>query len=511
MDFKRKTNAIRNTRWGILQKIVNTLFPFLVRTILIYKLSAEYAGLSELFVSVLSVLSLTELGFSNAIVYSMYKPIAENDTKKICALLNLYRRAYWGIGTVIFISGLVILPFIPYFIKDGIPADANLYVLFLIYLINNVISYFLYGYKTSLLSAHQREDINSRNKLIYNLILYGVQCISLLVFKDYYIYALLIPLATILLNVLNNNAVNRMFPDYKPEGVLNSEEKEELKKNIVGIMIWKIGGATRNAFDSIALSMYLGLVVVAIYNNYLYVVNGMTAFLSVILTSIIAGIGNKIVVESPERNYEDFRQFNFFYMWISGWCAVCMMCLFQPFMRIWMGKELVFPNHIMFLFCYYFMMLKQGDIGSVYYQAAGLWWEGKLRSVVEVFLNLVLNFILGYYLGAAGIIIATIISWTFGYFYGSQFIFTKYFKNGRLKYYFFDNLLYMLVTGIVGVCTFAVYGGLMRGCANDIPELLAGVAISIVLPNIMFVLIYGLSRRYRMYIRQAVNLVKARK
>ena len=108
MKIERTKNAIRNTKWGFLQRIINIFLPFVVRTILIYILGAEYAGLSSFFTSILSILSLAELGFSNAIVYNMYKPIADDDKEKICALLNVYRKAYLVIGTIIFCAGVAL-------------------------------------------------------------------------------------------------------------------------------------------------------------------------------------------------------------------------------------------------------------------------------------------------------------------------------------------------------------------------------------------------------------------
>ena len=367
MKIERTKNAIRNTKWGFLQRLANILLPFVVRTVLIHTLGAEYGGLSSLFTSILSILSLTELGFSSAIVYSMYKPIAEDDRDKICALLNVYRKAYLVIGSIILAIGLMLVPVLSKLIKDDVPADVNLYVLYAIYLINNVISYFLYGYKTSLLSAHQREDVLSKNILLYTLALDGAQCVVLLAFKDFYLFTILIPLSTVLLNILNNRAVSQMFPDYRPRGTIGTADRDELKKNLTGLMFSKVGAATRNTFDSIVVSMFLGLTSVAMYNNYFYIVSGVNAFLVVLMNAITAGVGNKIAVDSPESNYEDFNMFHFLYMWLAGWCTVCMMCLYQPFMRLWMGESLMFPNYIMFFFCYYFMMMKQGDISSVYY------------------------------------------------------------------------------------------------------------------------------------------------
>ena len=110
MKIERTRNATRNIIWGIIEKIASLLFPFFVRTIMIKALGSEYLGLSSLFTSILSVLSISELGIGTAIVFSMYKPIAEDDNDTLCALLNAYRTVYRIIGLIILGIGVIIVP-----------------------------------------------------------------------------------------------------------------------------------------------------------------------------------------------------------------------------------------------------------------------------------------------------------------------------------------------------------------------------------------------------------------
>lgn len=179
-----------------MQRMVGIILPFIVRTILIYSLGASYAGLNGLFASVLSVLSLAELGVSNAIAYSMYKLVSEGDTYHVCALLNVYRRAYRIIGAVILSLGVALLPFLRYLIHGSVPEDINIYLLFCIYLINTVISYFLFGYKSCILSVNQRQDVISKISIFSRTLLQISQVILLLCCKNYYLYVVVIPLIT---------------------------------------------------------------------------------------------------------------------------------------------------------------------------------------------------------------------------------------------------------------------------------------------------------------------------
>ena len=91
MQINRTDNAVRNMFFGIIQKTVNIIMPFITRTVMIETLGANYLGLNSLFTSVLQVLNLAELGVGNAMIFSMYKPIAEDDKETICALMKLYR------------------------------------------------------------------------------------------------------------------------------------------------------------------------------------------------------------------------------------------------------------------------------------------------------------------------------------------------------------------------------------------------------------------------------------
>ena len=151
-------------------------------------MGVQYLGLNSLFTSILQVLNLAELGVGSAMVYSMYKPIAEDDGERICALMKLYRTYYRIIGLVVGIIGIIILPFIPKLIKSDLPEDVNVYILYLLHLSATVFSYWLFAYKNSLLQAHQRNDVISKVTFIFETIKYAIQLLILIFLKNYYIY-----------------------------------------------------------------------------------------------------------------------------------------------------------------------------------------------------------------------------------------------------------------------------------------------------------------------------------
>ena len=171
MIIKKTKNAVKSVVAGFISKIISILFPFVIRTVILMKLGEQYIGLSGLFGAVLNVLNLAELGFTTAIIFSMYKPIADDDQTTIKALLNAYRKIYRVIAIVVLLAGLIVMPFLPHLIDGGYPADINLYILFSIYLANTVIGYLFFAYKSALLIAHQRNDIQSNVHSIINILM----------------------------------------------------------------------------------------------------------------------------------------------------------------------------------------------------------------------------------------------------------------------------------------------------------------------------------------------------
>lgn len=495
MKLEKTKNARRNILFGSLNKVITMFLPFVVRSVIIYALSAQYLGLNSLFSSILQVLNLTELGFSSAMVYSMYKPIAENDDETICALLNFYRKIYFIIGCVVLSLGLLLLPFLDKLISGDIPDNINIYILYLCYLVNTVLSYMMFAYRSSLLNAHQRTDIISNINTITLGSMYLLQIVLLIATKNYYTYVLMMPAFTILNNLIVAAVSRKYYPQYKCKGALNSTLISGIKRQTAGLMVNKICAVSRNSLDNIFVSTFLGLAATAMYGNYYYIMNAIIAILMVISNGLLAGVGNSIVTESPEKNYSDLKKINFVYMWFAGWCTICLICLYQPFMKLWVGEKLMFPNIVAVAFGIYFYALEMGVVRGVYSDAAGLWWENRYRAIIETIVNLILNYVLVKYFGILGIVVATLISLlVINFGFGSQIVFKYYFKNKKLHEYFMYQMYYAFVTFVLGGTTYYI--------ANSIKmDGVAGLALKFLIcccvPNILYVLVYHRTNEYK--------------
>lgn len=487
----------------MIEKIASLLLPFITRTVMIKALGAEYLGLSSLFTSVLSVLSISELGFGTAIVFSMYKPIAEDDNDTLCALLNVYKKVYHVVGAVILVIGLAVTPFLKYLIKGDYPADINLYILYFIYLFNTVISYFLYAYKGALFSAYQRNDLASKRSTFINVASNVFKIVVLLLFHNYYVYVIIIPLATIATNLANAFLANKMFPDVVCRGTISQEMKDGIKKRIMGLVSFKIYNVIFASVDTIVISAFLGLTQLAIYNNYYYIQTSIIGFLVILTSSITAGVGNKMVTNSSDENYTDFKKFTFANGWLCSWCAVCMICLYQHFMQWWMGKDLVFPFDTMILMVLYFLLPRVTTMTYTYREAAGLWWEDRFRPLVATAVNLIVNIILVQIIGMNGVIISTLIcSICINIPWGTYILFKNYFKRSPVEY-FKQIIYYVFVTAVTAGCTWFICSFLPD---EGIVSMVLKGLICVVISNIILWIFYHRMKEYE-YTKQLVKKV----
>lgn len=453
VNFNRSVNARRNIVFAFLNRSINILVPFIVRTVMIQVLGIEYLGLDSLFVSILQILNLAELGIGEAIIFSIYKPIVDNDKNKICALLFLYKKIYIIIGFIILIVGLIILPFVHCFIHGNIPNDINIQILFLIYLFNTVFTYWFFAYKACLIRAFQRSDIISKIETKSKCLLYILQLIGLCLFKSYYMYIIVLPLTTVIYNLFINNYYESNFGDYKISGNVDKKTKNELKYNVIGSAVGKICITTRNALDSIFISAYIGLAVTALYANYYYVIQALTVAVSILITSLTAIVGNCIAVKTITENYYDMIKLNFVYMWICSCLSISLYSLLQDFIFIWLGDKCLLDSEMVLAMVFYFYVMKMGDVRSLYFIGSGLYWHQRYISIGEILCNLVLNVLLINILGLLGVVLATIIALLiFNFAFGTQIVFKYYFRNIKMKQYYLQHLIYMsfsLCSGIV--------------------------------------------------------------
>jgi O-antigen/teichoic acid export membrane protein len=449
----RIQNSLKNMTFGLFGQVIISFAGFIVRTVFIKILGIEYLGLNGLFTSILVMLSVANLGFDSAIIYSLYKPLADKDHRKIQALMNLYKNAYRIVGIVVLVIGLLIVPFLPLIIGREIEIE-NIYTIYLLFLLNSVLSYFVI-YKKSIIIADQKKYIISKIHTFLTLILNLVQIIQLVIVGDYLLYLIIQIILNFGENVFVALKANRLYPFLKEKNhaKLSNEERKRFFENLYALMLYKLSGVVISGTDNIIISVFLGVHFVGLYSNYLLILGTVVMILSFIFSSLTASVGNLIVSEDVEKKYLIYRVINFSNFWIYGMCSVCLWALINPFISLWIGKEYLLSNFEVLAIIINFYTGGMQSASSIYRETTGLFKIGKYRPVFAAIINVGVSILLAMHIGLAGVLFGTIISRLCTYFWYDPYLIFKYVFKKSIRIYFVRYAKYSTLVIVCSVIT----------------------------------------------------------
>lgn len=404
----RTEYSIINILTGMGGYVLNTILGFVCRMVFVQCLSADYLGINGLFTNILTMLSLAELGVGSAIVYALYKPLAENDEEKIASLMKLYAAAYRTIGAVIMLVGLALMPFLDVIIQEQPNISESIYLLYFLYLFNTASSYF-FSYRTSLIVASQRNFIVGGINYAVTILQSAVQMAYLLAFRDYLGYLLIQTAGTFIYNVLVSHVALKLFPYIRRKDVqpLPKDERRVLFINIRDLMIQKFSSLLVNSTDNILITFFGGLATTGIASNYTLLVNTLNSLLSQIFNGLTASIGNHNVSESVEKRYQMFSFLNMMNFWIFGWAALGIFFCSSDLVELCFGSDYVLGTEIPFVMALNFFTVGMMNAVWTYKHTLGLFRYGRLMQTVTGILNIIFSIILGTHWGLFGILIAT--------------------------------------------------------------------------------------------------------
>lgn len=483
----RVEKSIKNSLAAILLQVMTIMLSFVVRTIFIKTLGAEYLGINGLFSNILQMLSLAELGVGTAIIYSMYKPMADSDEEKLSILMTLYAKLYTYIGIFVIAIGFTLIPFLDYFIANK-PSTPYLNLYFIIYVLKSASSYF-FVYKASIITVAQKNYIVSANRMKFMFIKYIMEIVVLVIFKSYILYLLISLLTNITSNINISLKANRLFPfiKRKNKNKLPKDESRAIFKNIGALFFHRIGRVVVNGTDNLVISKFIGLNMVGLYSNYLLIVEAINTIITLLYSALTASVGNLNVTESKERTYTIFKNITFSNFWIGGFSATALVILLNPFISLWIGSDYTFdiPIVIVIVMNSYLTIIRKTTL--VFRDAMGLFWKDRYKPIFESTINLVVSIILVQRLGIIGVFLGTLVATLSTCFWIEPLILYRYSFDIKIREYFKMVFIYFLITLSTVILTWLIANVFKD---NTVLTFIYKVLICSIIPNIMFLLIY---------------------
>lgn len=405
-----KRKSILNISVSVTFKILTMIVVVLVRRLLIDSCGNEVNGLHDLYVSIIGMLTVADLGVGTAITFCMYKPIVENESDRVSALYHLYRRFYLVIGLVILFVGLLLTPFLRYFAKDYMQLDVNLRLTFLLMLFSVVVSYF-FGAKTALINAYKNNYITNAIHSCGLLFEYLLQIVVLTVTESFAWY-LSCKILSILLQWQVTSWITRKkyYRITSNKQRVDHETKKVVVRSIKAMFMHKIGGLLVNSADSVIISVFVGVIALGEYSNYTTVLTSLTGVLTLMFNSLTSVFGHVYASQSNETTRRYCEMFHLLNYIIGAVFHLGYYAIIDNLIAIIFTEELIISKSISFVITLNGFVQFMRINTLIFRDATGAFYNDRWKPLIEGIMNIVLSVLLVKKIGVTGVIAATIVT-----------------------------------------------------------------------------------------------------
>lgn len=446
----RTVNAGKNAISALINKFCILLLTFIGRKIFIQYIGIEYLGINGLFYNILTLLSMADLGLGTAMNVSLYKPIAENDIRKLSALLNYFRQIYCFIAIAVTVIGFAIIPFLPYIVNvdSEIP---HLYLYYVVFVLKNTVSY-LFVYKSSIINADQKNYLVNNIGVFVNFFRIIIQIIFVIITKNYLIYIIIDLFSVIIHNVAISKIADKQYPFIIQKYKLSIKERNIIFSDIYSAFLYKVSGSILGGTDNILISIIVGTVAVGLYSNYQTITSNLETVIMLLFTSLTAGIGNLIATSDNEKKYSTYRVMQMVGNWLGSYISICLFFLMEDFIVLWLDKEMLLDSSVLVavvINMYYTICMRPV---WTFREGTGMYRQIRYIMFAAAFINIVLSILFGRIYGIGAILIATSIAkFSTCFWYEPNVLFKKFFAMKPCYYYidYFKNIFFTLFLGFI--------------------------------------------------------------
>lgn len=502
----RTLNSLKNIKTNMFGQLLMNVLSFACRTVFIKTLGKDYLGISSLYGNILLLLSVTELGFSNAVTYSLYRPLAENDTEKVASLMNFFRKAYRIVGLVILGLGFALMPFLPV-LMNGTTDKINIYFYYVLYLAQTATTYFFFSYKQVLLLADQKRYVADRFTYTIKGISVLLQMGCLFLYPSFLIYTLIGIGTGIVVNLVVALEVDKRYPYLKnPAKKLAKSDIQTMFEQVYASFLNRMCNIVGQATDNLIISSHINVLMVGLYDNYAMIVSVFQTILTNVLHAFNGSLGNLYATEGKEKNEKIFRSLNLLNLWFVIFTSVCFLVLFQPFITLWIGEEYLFDQWVVFIIVMNYATNNMQGVTYIFRQATGLFVVGKYRPVASVISNLVLSLIMVRSMGVGGVFLASIISrMTLAWWYDAWIVYKRGFGKSPWGFYI-DSVMAAVWIALLSK-------GIQMGIAFlNLPVSWAGLIarglICTVVVNLVLLLWYGRREEFNLLKEKGMEILR---
>ena len=437
MGQARTKKSICNMFMALIYNVVTIVLGFYVRKLFLDSLGVTILGYNSTFSSILGMLNLAELGIGMAVTYKLYEPIVRQDYNIIVAYVDIYKKLYYGVGAFILFAGLLIIPFLPIIVKEGYDNWMYLSSIYVLQLLATVVTYW-FSYKRIVFSVYQDNYITSIIDSAVFVIIFLLQVTVLFCLCNYYIYLCLSIIKVILSNVIVSVVCEKKYSHLKLKCKNRSVKfaLKDLKKDIMNVLVARLGAYVLNSTDALVISTIMGAVATGYMTNYSIIFTSFQSMILFMLVTIQPSLGNKIICEKERHVVEKvIFKCTYFTLFITSMFCIPAFFLIDHFIVLWLSEDFVLNHTIAFLFSFNVYLAIMSNPINLLFGALGYYKYDKYIVGISAILNITLSIIMVFQWGIVGVLLGTTIAWLLYWISRVFILYKKYYQFSVIGYF----------------------------------------------------------------------------
>lgn len=393
---------------GFYQFVV-MIVGFITPRVMLKCYGSEINGLVSSITQFISYFNLVEAGLAGAAIYSLYKPLADNNYNEVNGVICAAKKFYTLSG-YIFISLVFMLAlFYPMFISTNVLSPINICFLVIVLGISGALEFFTLSKYRVLLTADQKTYVISLASTVH-IFLNTIIIVFLANLRVNIVVLRAIALTSVYLRSLI--LMVYVKKKYKYINFKVKPNNAALDKRWDALYLQALGSVQTGA-PVILATIFTNLKMVSVYSIFNMIMTGINGLLGIFMSGLSASFGEVIAKKEINILQKAYKEFEFSYYCLITIIYSVALVTIMPFIRIY-TKGIVDINYdipiIGFLFILNGLLYNVKTPQGMLVIAAGMYKETRLQTSIQGILVVCLGAILGKKYGIIGILIASCIS-----------------------------------------------------------------------------------------------------
>lgn len=380
---------------------------------------SEINGLVSSVAQFVSYFSYVEAGLGTALIFALYKPLANQDVEEVDGIVTLAKKEYMKASAIYFALVLVLSGLYPFVVKNETTAGETIVLLVLVIGAFGALEFFTMAKYRVLIIADQKEYVISLVLLLAYLVNFASMGIMIWLRANIVLVRTVPLLSFAVRGILLSWYVKKNYPyiTYK------APAKGTYLKRRWDALVMKLGVSINTSAPIVLISVFASLKMASVYAIYNMVFSGLIALTSIFTAGVSALLGSMVAKEETEKLRGVHDEFEFFIFLVTTVLYACALIMIEPFILLYTkGVTDIVYNNLWYgyLFVLWGMVFNIRIPYTALINASGLYRESRNVNVIQVVLLLVSATMGIKVFGLNGVLVAMVVSvcyWVVGLIY----------------------------------------------------------------------------------------------